>query len=262
LKDAFKEFCLNIPFQGKIVSYGDSDELLDVLKNIPRNIVTYGFNKSNDFQIIDLVQSEEGSSFDLIDNLSQKSQNFKIPMHGEHNVLNAAAAIVMSLDEGINFNQISASLESCSMVERRFEIISKDIFGKGITLVDDYGHHPQEINATLDTIDKIWKNHKKIVVFQPHRYTRTKALFNEFIEVLSKIDDLILMEVYPASEEIIKGYETKDLINALPKNLKVIEAKGIEDALEKLKKLVDDHSIILTQGAGNTSNLAKLIANS
>tara|TARA_B110000858_G_C17774211_1_gene461326 strand:+ start:401 stop:1771 length:1371 start_codon:yes stop_codon:yes gene_type:complete len=262
LKDAFKEFCLNIPFQGKIVSFGDSNALLDVLKNIPRNIVTYGFNKSNDFQIINLIQSEEGSSFDLIDNLSQRSQNFRTPMHGEHNVLNAVAAIVMSLDEGISFDQISTSLESCSMVERRFEIISKDVFGKGITLVDDYGHHPQEIKATLETVNKIWKKQKKIVIFQPHRYTRTKALFNEFIEVLSTVDDLILMEVYPASEEVIKGYETKDLINALPKNIKVIEAKGIEDAFAKLKNLVDDHSIILTQGAGNTSSLAKLIANS
>jgi UDP-N-acetylmuramate--alanine ligase len=148
------------------------------------------------------------------------------------------------------------------MVERRFEIISKDVFGKGITLVDDYGHHPQEIKATLETVNKIWKKQKKIVIFQPHRYTRTRALFNEFIEVLSTIDDLILMEVYPASEEVIKGYETKDLINALPKNIKVIEAKGIEDAFVKLKNLVDDHSIILTQGAGNTSSLAKLIANS
>ena len=262
LKKAFKKFCLNIPFQGKIVSYGDSLELSDVLKNVPRNIVTYGFNESNDFQIINFNQSENGSSFDLINHSNRKSQSFNTPMYGKHNVLNTVAAIVMSLDEGISFKKIAKSLETCTTVERRFEIISRNVFNKKITLVDDYGHHPEEIKSTLDTLNNIWPDQKKIVIFQPHRYTRTKALFNEFVEVLSNVNDLILMEVYPASEEVIKGYETSDLVEALINKVNVIEANGIQDALDKLKGSIKDHSVILTQGAGNTSNLAKLVSNS
>jgi UDP-N-acetylmuramate--alanine ligase len=262
LKKAFKKFCLNIPFQGKIISYGDSLELSDVLKNIPRNIVTYGFDESNDFQIINFNQSENGSSFDLINHSNRKSQSFNTPMYGKHNVLNTVAAIVMSLDEGISLQKIANSLETCTTVERRFEIISRNVFNKKITLVDDYGHHPEEIKSTLDTLNNIWPDQKKIVIFQPHRYTRTKALFNEFVEILSNVNDLILMEVYPASEEVIKGYETSDLVEALINKVNVIEANGIQDAFDKLKGSIKNHSVILTQGAGNTSNLAKLISNS
>ena len=198
----------------------------------------------------------------MINHSNRKSQSFNTPMYGKHNVLNTVAAIVMSLDEGISFKKIAKSLETCTTVERRFEIISRNVFNKKITLVDDYGHHPEEIKSTLDTLNNIWPDQKKIVIFQPHRYTRTKALFNEFVEILLNVEDLILMEVYPASEEVIKGYETSDLVEALINKVNVIEANGIQDALDKLKGSIKDHSVILTQGAGNTSNLAKLVSNS
>jgi UDP-N-acetylmuramate--alanine ligase len=192
--------------------------------------------------------------------LDNSNFQFSVPLHGEHNVLNVVASIIMSIEEGIKINEISEALLTCKTVERRFEVISNNIFNKGITLIDDYGHHPKEISVTLETVDKIWKNNKKIVIFQPHRYTRTKALFEEFVEILSKIDDLILLDVYPASEKILKGYESNDLYKAANKRNNIIKAEGVEDALEKLKKLVSDHSLILTQGAGNTSTLAKLIS--
>ena len=166
----------------------------------------------------------------------------------------------MSIEEGINIEDISEALLTCKTVERRFEVISNNIFNKGITLVDDYGHHPEEIKVTLETIDKVWKDNKKVVIFQPHRYSRTKALFKEFVEILSEIDDLILLDVYPASENIIKGFESDDLLKAANKNNNIIKANGVEDALLKLKELLNDHSLILTQGAGNTSALAKLIS--
>ena len=175
LKKAFKKFCLNIPFQGKIVSYGDSLELSDVLKNVPRNIVTYGFNESNDFQIINFNQSENGSSFDLINHSNRKSQSFNTPMYGKHNVLNTVAAIVMSLDEGISFKKIAKSLETCTTVERRFEIISRNVFNKKITLVDDYGHHPEEIKSTLDTLNNIWPDQKKNSYFSTSQIYANKS---------------------------------------------------------------------------------------
>ncbi len=260
LKEAFKEFAMNVPFQGKIVFYGDSKELVKLIKKVPRNFISYGFKKTNDFQITDLTQSIEGCKFCLKNNLDNSNLKFSVPLHGEHNVLNVVASIIMSIEEGIKIKDISEALLSCKTVERRFEVISNNIFNKGITLIDDYGHHPKEISVTLETVDKIWKNNKKIVIFQPHRYSRTKALFEEFVEILSKIDDLILLDVYPASEKILKGYESIDLYKAANKRNNIIKAEGVEDALKKLKELVSDHSLILTQGAGNTSTLAKLIS--
>ena len=260
LMNAFKEFALNIPFKGKIVCYGDSKDLKKIIKNVPRNFITYGFDKTNDFQITDLLQSINGCKFNLINNLDDSNFEFFVPLHGKHNVLNVVASVIMSIEEGINIKDISEALLTCKTVERRFEVISNNIFNKGITLVDDYGHHPEEIKVTLETIDKVWKDNKKVVIFQPHRYSRTKALFKEFVEILSEIDDLILLDVYPASENIIKGFESDDLLKAANKKNNIIKANGVEDALLKLKELLNDHSLILTQGAGNTSALAKLIS--
>ena len=260
LKNAFKKFALNIPFQGKIVCCGDEKALEQLIREVPRNFITYGFKNSNDFQITDLTQSVDGCEFNLKNNLDNSCFKFSVPLHGEHNVLNVVASIIMSIEEGLNIKHISEALLTCKIVERRFEVISNNIFNKGITLVDDYGHHPKEIKVTLDTSDTVWKHNKKFVIFQPHRYSRTKALFNDFVEILSEIDDLILLDVYPASEKIIKGFESDDLLKAANTKNNIIKADGVEDALLKLKDLVSDHSLILTQGAGNTSALAKLIS--
>ena len=250
----------NIPFQGKIVCCGDEKALEQLIREVPRNFITYGFKNSNDFQITGLTQSVDGCEFNLKNNLDNSCFKFSVPLHGEHNVLNVVASIIMSVEEGLNINHISEALLTCKIVERRFEVISNNIFNKGITLVDDYGHHPKEIKVTLETIDTVWKHNKKIVIFQPHRYSRTKALFNDFVEILSEIDDLILLDVYPAGEKIIKGFESDDLLKAANTKNNIIKADGVEDALLKLKDLVSDHSLILTQGAGNTSALAKLIS--
>ena len=158
--------------------------------------------------------------------------------------------------------QIKKSLKTCSSIERRFEIVSHDIFSKKITLVDDYGHHPKEIKYSYDTASEIWKNKKKIVVFQPHRYTRTKDLFDEFIKTLLNIENLLLLDIYPASEKIIKGYEGKDLFQALKKNgSNVVFCQNHTEVIEKLENMTTGNEVIITQGAGTTSDLARKISN-
>ena len=262
LKKSFKKFCLSLPFQGYLIANGDDPSIKNIIKNIPRNSFSFGKDKSNDYQIKDIKQNIRGTSFKLKDNFVKKDYSFSMSMHGEHNVMNATSAIIAAIQENIDVSIIKKSLKTCSSIERRFEIISHDIFSKKITLVDDYGHHPKEIKYSHDTASEIWKNKKKIVVFQPHRYTRTKDLFDEFIKTLLNIENLLLLDIYPASEKIIKGYEGKDLFQALKKNgSNVVFCQNHTEVIEKLENMTDGNEVIMTQGAGTTSELARKISN-
>jgi len=262
LKKSFKKFCLSLPFQGYLIANGDDPSIKNIIKNIPRNSFSFGKDKSNDYQIKDIKQNIRGTSFKLKDNFVKKDYSFSMSMHGEHNVMNATSAIIAAIQENIDLSIIKKSLKTCSSIERRFEIISDDIFSKKITLVDDYGHHPKEIKYSHDTASEIWKNKKKIVVFQPHRYTRTKDLFDEFIKTLLNIENLLLLDIYPASEKIIKGYEGKDLFQALKKNgSNVVFCQNHTEVIEKLENMTTGNEVIITQGAGTTSDLARKISN-
>ena len=262
LKKSFKKFCLSLPFQGYLIANGDDPSIKNIIKNIPRNSFSFGKDKSNDYQIKDIKQNIRGTSFKLKDNFVKKDYSFSMSMHGEHNVMNATSAIIAAIQENIDVSTIKKSLKTCSSIERRFEIVSHDIFSKKITLVDDYGHHPKEIKYSYDTASEIWKNKKKFVVFQPHRYTRTKDLFDEFIKTLLNIENLLLLDIYPASEKIIKGYEGKDLFQALKKNgSKVVFCQNHTEVIEKLENMTEGNEVIITQGAGTTSELARKISN-
>ena len=262
LKKSFKKFCLSLPFQGYLIANGDDQSIKNIIKNIPRNSFSFGKDKSNDYQIKDIKQNIRGTSFKLKDNFVKKDYSFSMSMHGEHNVMNATSAIIAAIQENIDVSTIKKSLKTCSSIERRFEIISHDIFSKKITLVDDYGHHPKEIKYSHDTASEIWKNKKKIVVFQPHRYTRTKDLFDEFIKTLLNIENLLLLDIYPASEKIIKGYEGKDLFQALKKNgSNVVFCQNHTEVIKKLENMTEGNEVIITQGAGTTSELARKISN-
>ena len=262
LKKSFKKFCLSLPFQGYLIANGDDKSIKNIIKNIPRNSFSFGKDKSNDYQIKDIKQNIRGTSFKLKDNFVKKDYSFSMSMHGEHNAMTATSAIIAAIQENIDLSIIKKSLKTCSSIERRFEIVSHDIFSKKITLVDDYGHHPKEIKYSHDTASEIWKNKKKIVVFQPHRYTRTKDLFDEFIKTLLNIENLLLLDIYPASEKIIKGYEGKDLFQALKTNgSNVVFCQNHTEVIEKLENMTEGNEVIITQGAGTTSELARKISN-
>ena len=257
LKQSFKDFCLNTPFQGRIFANGDSTEVTEVVENLPRNVSSFGFSDKNDFQILDFTQNKDGSDFVLFDKNNNNKMSFKTNMIGKHNILNATAAITVSLDEGISYEGIKQALEKFIVIERRFQLISENVFEKDIILIDDYGHHPEELRVSINTAKEIWPDREMLVVFQPHRYTRTKALFEDFVSILSDCKNLILLEIYPASEEPIKGYESEDLIKQIKiKNPKAILVNGIEEAYQEMQKFNQDNFIFLTQGAGNTSALA------
>ena len=262
LKQSFKDFCLKTPFQGRIFANGDSPEVVEVIENLPRNVSLFGFSANNDFQILNFMQDKDGSNFVLFDKEKNNKMSFKTNMLGQHNILNAAAAITVALDEGISYEGIKQALEKFIVIERRFQLISEKVFEKDIILIDDYGHHPEELSVSINTVKEVWPNRKLLVVFQPHRYSRTKALFDDFVRLLSSCENLILLEIYPASEKPIPNYESDDLIREIHKlNPSAKLVKGIEEAYEAMKEIAEDNFIFLTQGAGNTSLLAKKFKN-
>ena len=181
-------------------------------------------------------------------------------MPGAHNVLNATAAVAVACDEGLRDADIQQGLAVFSGVGRRFTRLGAINFPGGTAeLVDDYGHHPTEVRATLDSVHQAWPGRRVVMVYQPHRYTRTRDLYEDFVAVLSGCDALVLLDVYPAGEAPIPGADSRSLMRSIRQRGQVepIFAERIEDVPELLGTIIRDGDVIVTQGAGNVSRLAQ-----
>lgn len=262
LINAFEKFINLLPFYGTtIMCYDDKNLKLLINKIKTRNILTYSIkNKKADVLIFDIIQNKLKTSFKLkINNKIIHSSNYKFTINaiGNHNILNATASIVAAKLNGIKNKDINNALINYVGVKRRFSFIGK----KNKSFVyDDYAHHPTEIAATLSAAKSL-KN-KVIVVFQPHRYTRTKILIREFIKVLSKVDYLFLLETYSAGEKIIKGATSKDIYSKiLKKNKNTIYLKNIGDLNKLMKPYTLHQNTIVFMGAGSISSIAKKYLN-
>ncbi|MDO7635718.1 MAG: UDP-N-acetylmuramate--L-alanine ligase, partial [Porticoccaceae bacterium] len=184
-------------------------------------------------------------------------------MPGDHNVLNALAVIAVATDEGVSDAQIVQGLAEFEGVGRRFQVQGEFDTRKGkIMLVDDYGHHPKELQVTLDAIRAGWPERRLVSVFQPHRYSRTRDLYEDFVEVLSKVDVLLLLDVYSAGEPVINGADSRSLCRSIRQRGRVdpIFVERIEDILTILPDILQDGDLLLTQGAGDIGALSLEIA--
>ena len=262
LKSTYVSFLHNLPFHGLAVVCADDTNIESILQRISRPCITYGFSEKADVQITEFKSSQNKSEFKINNKSQNKSLSIKLNMPGKHNALNVAAATTVALDEGTSCNVIETALKNFSGVSRRFEeIISIKKPGCEITYVDDYGHHPSEIRATLDAARLGWPNRKIILIFQPHRFSRTRDLYSDFVDVLSNVDFLILMNIYSAGESPIPEVNSKNLSNDISRNCKS-ESHNLNDPDLIVKKLVgslSNNDLIITQGAGDISNLASLI---
>jgi UDP-N-acetylmuramate--alanine ligase len=181
-------------------------------------------------------------------------------MPGTHNVLNATAAVVVACDDGLPDAAMQRGLANFAGVGRRFTRLGELSFPGGkAELVDDYGHHPTEVRATLESIRQAWPTRRVVMVYQPHRYTRTRDLYEDFVAVLSSCDVLVLLDVYPAGEAPIPGADSRSLTRSIRQRgqLEPIFAERIDDVPELLSTLVQDGDVIITQGAGTVSRLAQ-----
>jgi len=261
LKTTFVEFLHNLPFYGLAVVCGDDPVVKELIPRISRSIITYGFDEGNDYKIYDVSQSKGISSFKVRRKNIENDLSITLSMPGIHNALNATAAIAVATDEGVSESAIKAGLESFQGVGRRFEILGehKLVEQGAVMLVDDYGHHPREVMATINSARSGWPDRRLVMVYQPHRYTRTRDLFEDFVEVLSKVDQLILLDVYPAGEAPIVGADSRSLSRSIRNRGDVdpVFVKTIDDVPEVLSKVLGAGDILVTQGAGNVSQLSR-----
>ncbi len=207
LKQSFIEFLHLLPFYGLAILCFDDPIIRSILPHIMRPIITYGFSEDADIQITSFQQKEIKNHFTVL-RKTRKPLDITLNLPGQHNALNAVAAIAIATELDIEDETIQTALANFSGIDRRFQLGTLKLKKGEVLLIDDYGHHPREIAATLKTIRSAWPNRRLIMAYQPHRYTRTRDLFNDFVDILSRVDHLLLLNVYSAGETPIPGADS------------------------------------------------------
>lgn len=257
LKTAFVNHINSIPFYGAAIICADNKLVKEIIPKITRRYITYGLTGNPDIKAVNIKVLENCTSFDVV-YMGKKAGNVCIRIPGKHNILNSLASIGVGLYLGIPFNHIANAINKFDGVGRRLEIKGEK---KGITVIDDYGHHPTEVEATIKAIKHFWPKRKLWVLFQPHRYTRTRNLFNEFGKSFNAADSVKVLEIYAAGEKEIEGVSSELILVSLKKNK--CKAEKFTD-LRKFLKEIKTGDIVLTLGAGDVwkkgEELLELIA--
>ena len=255
LLDSFVMFAENVPFYGYLVINGDDVNIKKISKKISRSQIKFGQSKDCDYQITKISSSQGKQDFEIFDRKNNKNHKFKINLPGKHNVFNAAGAIAVSMEEGIPIGAIKSGIQKFSGVGRRYEKHNLHINKREITLIDDYGHHPLEIESNINAYKEEYPNKKVCMIFQPHRFSRTAQLFNDFIKVLKKTDSLILLDIYSASEKPIKGIHSRTIAETLKQegHNDVTYANNHNEVINLINNKNKTFDILVTQGAGSIS---------
>jgi len=262
LKATYLEFCHNLPFYGVAVVCIDDPVLRALIGQIGRTVLTYGFSADADFVISDFSQNGTQSQFTITDN-NGNQREVELNLPGKHNALNATAAFALALDEGISEQAILAALRKFEGIGRRFQQYGEFDSGNGkVLLLDDYGHHPTEVAATIAAVRAAWPTRRLVMAYQPHRYTRTRDLYEDFAKVLSSVDTLLLLEVYAAGETAIAGADSRSLCRSIRArgSLDPIYVAEPAELAASLASVLQDGDVVLTQGAGNIGALVKQLA--
>jgi UDP-N-acetylmuramate--alanine ligase len=263
LKKTFIEFLHNLPFYGMAGLCIDDDVVRDIIPSVGRAHLTYGFSEDADYRITHLKKEGLKTSFTVCRPGDYNNLDITLAMPGVHNVLNATAAVAVATDENLADIAILRGLKTFQGVGRRFQQYGDfEIEGGRVTLVDDYGHHPTEVEATISAIKQVWPERRLLMIYQPHRYSRTKDFYEDFVRVLSTVDSLMLLEVYSAGEEAIAGADGRSLCGSIRNRSQfdpvfVDELSGVSEALKGMMRPGD---VVLTQGAGNVGVLAAELA--
>jgi UDP-N-acetylmuramate--alanine ligase len=264
LKRTFVEFLHRLPFYGSAVLCIDDDEVRSILPDVARPMLTYGFADDADYRASNLVAEGRVWRFRVDRPGSRPSLDITLGIPGRHNVQNALAAIAVASDEGLPDEAIVAGLGGFTGVGRRFQVFDGvEIDDATITLVDDYGHHPTEIANVVETARRVWPQRRLVMVYQPHRFSRTRDLYDDFVRVLCDVDALLLLEVYSAGEEPIPGADARALSQGIRQRgagAVPVLADTPDEALTLLPKLLRDGDVLLVQGAGNVNQISNHLA--
>jgi UDP-N-acetylmuramate--alanine ligase len=262
LKATFVEFLHHLPFYGLAVMCLDDPVIKDLLTEVTRPFITYGQDEEADYQLVDLTQRQGQSFFTVIEKQSGERFPITLNMPGLHNALNATAAMAVARNLQVKIEACQRALLKFDGIGRRFNLLGPvKADGGEATLIDDYGHHPTEIAATLAATRAGWPDNRLVLVFQPHRYTRTRDLFEDFAQVLSSVDVLIVLEVYPAGEAKIAGADARSLCRAirLRGQVEPVFAEDKEALFTVLPSLLQDGDVLLTLGAGDIGRMAQAL---
>ncbi len=262
LKQTFIEFLHKLPFYGQAVMCIDDPVVREIIPQVARQVVTYGFSSDADVFIKNYHQKGHKGIFTIV-RQGKVDLNIELNIPGQHNALNAAAAVAVATEDGVDDKAILNALAGFEGTGRRFDQLGEFICDEGhVLLVDDYGHHPSEVAVTIQAARAGWRDHRLVMIFQPHRYSRTRDLYDDFANVLEQVDVLILLDVYAAGEAPIAGADGRSLCRTIRARGKldpifVPDAKALPSALAAVMKPND---LILTQGAGDIGKIAKHLA--
>ncbi len=255
VKEAFVEYMNNIPFYGYSVLCIDDPVVRELLPRVERPYVTYGFSDDADLRAVNARLENQSMKFEVVQGEGSMGE-FEITSLGNHNVLNALSVIAVAIDLGVSVDSIREGLAAFQGVGRRFERIGEE---KDILVIDDYGHHPTEIRATLAALKKL--DRRLLVIFQPHRYSRTELLWDEFGQSFANADEIFLTEIYPAGEKPIEGISTSLIVESIQKheNRNAVIIEKFEDIPEVIAKSSRKGDVIVTLGAGDIYKSGRLI---
>lgn len=259
LKRTFIEFLHNLPFYGLAVMCTDDPVVCEILPEVSRPVITYGVNEDADYRAENIRQLGMCTQFTVKRPEGYADLEISLNMPGHHNVLNALACIAVATDEGISDTAICNALQQFEGVGRRFQILGDvEVSGGTAMLVDDYGHHPREVNAVISAVREGWPDNRLVMIYQPHRFTRTRDLYEDFVEVLSEVDVLLLLEVYAAGEEPIAGADSRSLCRSIRQRGRIdpVFVSDKETVADILKDILKPGDLLLTQGAGDITALA------
>ncbi len=263
LKQTFIEFLHNLPFYGLAVVCIDDDTVRSLLPEISRPLITYGFSEDADYRAINVRQQGMYTEFTLVRPGDRPSLEIRMRMPGAHNVLNALATVAVADDEGVPDSAIQSALEKFAGVGRRFQVCGEfPLLDGNVMMVDDYGHHPRELEVTMEAIRKGFPDRRLVMLFQPHRYSRTRDLYEDFVKVLSGADVLLLMDVYPAGEKVIAGADGRSLCGSIRQRGEVdpVFIERGESLQGLLTSVLKPGDLLLTQGAGDVGALSVRLA--
>ncbi|HEC30100.1 MAG TPA: UDP-N-acetylmuramate--L-alanine ligase [Gammaproteobacteria bacterium] len=259
LHATFLEFLHHLPFYGQAILCIDDEDVRRLIPDLARPAITYGTREDADLCAVNIRQEGHQTHFEVRIIDSDARLEITLNMPGVHNVLNALASIAVARELGVAEKDIQVALTRFQGIGRRFQSYGEIATANGkVLLVDDYGHHPSELAATINAIHEGWPGRRLVIIFQPHRYTRTRDLFDDFVHVLSNVDVLVLLEVYPAGEERIAGADGRALTAAIRARGQVepVFVEKIEELDEVVPGLLKDGDILLTLGAGSIGTVA------
>ena len=259
LKQSFVDFLHNLPFYGLAVLCGDDEQVQGILEAVARPFVTYGFAPEADIRAVDVVRDGLQSRFQVL-RAGHGPLAITVNLPGRHNVLNSLAAVAVATELDIPAAAIQHALANFQGIDRRLQQLGEIEWPGGRALiVDDYGHHPTEVAATLDAVRQGWPTRRLVLVFQPHRYTRTRDLLDDFGRVLGDCDVLLVTEVYAAGEAPIAGADGRAICRAVRTRglMEPVFVERVDELADSLRAVVHDGDVVLTMGAGNIGAVAQ-----